>query len=253
MGDSNTRVTAYLAQLDVLTREIARRSDGQDRLVQLHLTILVAIGGAALAPKGFSGLVVLGAISASIFCLWWLDHAMVIAKLGLYLADPVETGVQRAVGEFALGWELSARNDLLRAEEMEEFNQRMAGRFANLVWLTFILPGLTCLYSGIVLVLLGLARRRGVIPSEWLPKYDYSYLQLAFLSALLVIGAWLLFRRVKPARIAFKELGQMKEAHLRKMRTTHAIPKFADTTPVKAAVPSSRMARIVEFLLMVDG
>ena len=147
-SDKNQILQAILAEYNALRTEIQNRSGIQSTILQIHITAMTFILGGILTQSFGHWLVFLLPIEATLFGLWWLDHAFIIMELGTYIRVFVEPRVSRLVNEDkVMSWEAGYR------EGITVPSRRRNSAFHWLVFATFAGPALiSLLYSSILIV-----------------------------------------------------------------------------------------------------
>ncbi|HEX2349615.1 MAG TPA: hypothetical protein VHI51_14380 [Ktedonobacterales bacterium] len=133
-----------LAEYKALRTEIQNRSNAQTFILQVHITALTFTLGAAATTHYFPWLIFLIPIEASIFGLWYVDHASTIARLGEYIQTCIEPNVNKfAQTTGLLSWESGFYGRKVSASREKE-----PISFESLVFLTFGGPSMLALLAG---------------------------------------------------------------------------------------------------------
>jgi len=112
MTNADTRgslsAQSIVAEFAALRSEIEDRSGHQRALVALNLTVLGTVTGYVLVSKANLILLVVPFFS-TLLGLLWLDHAVVIGKLGAYLGEELRDELVTITGNpRIMGWEQKA-------------------------------------------------------------------------------------------------------------------------------------------------
>lgn len=152
---------AMLAEYNALRVEIQRRSDAQHTLLQLHLTALTLISGAALSQKLGPWIIFLIPIEAAIFGLWWEDHALVIMEIGTYIRESVEPRVSRLLSvEKVMYWETNFKAGAALPKKRRDIT------FEWLVFITFAGPSVIILVCVPLVITISVLLVNGLLPPE---------------------------------------------------------------------------------------
>jgi hypothetical protein len=165
---ARTDKDAALKQFEVLWTEIARRSNAQQALIGLSVTVTGTVGGLVVTGKSDPVLLVVLAIVSPVLGLLWIDHARNIGDIAEFI---------RTKWTWEPNWETHIENKKRSAERFIFFILAMG--------LTFLSPAVAGLIaSGI-----------DVDGAEWV-----AWSGAALLTALFAIGFGLQVWRSRPWR-----------------------------------------------------
>lgn len=175
-----------LTEYKALRTEIQNRSSAQSFILQVHITALTFILGAAATTRFFPWLIFLIPIEASIFGLWYMDHAITIAQLGEYIQTCVEPNVNGLVhAKGLLSWESG-----FYGEKVSLAPKTKPISFETLVFLTFGGPSALALFAGGFNIAFSLPLTRLVVAQGFLggiPAF-YPGASVALAIAALLVG-----------------------------------------------------------------
>lgn len=99
------KLQAILAEYNALKSEIKYRSQFQNNLLQIHVTVLIAIVGIAFSKiVNYWIIFLLIPIESSIFGIWYFDHTITILEISTYLRTKLEPNVQ-VLSKYGMAWE----------------------------------------------------------------------------------------------------------------------------------------------------
>jgi hypothetical protein len=138
------KLHAILNEFSVLKAEIQTRSGYHQRLLELQVTALTLIAGAALAyPFAGKWLILLIPLESAIFGLWWIEHALVISEIGAYIERSIESRISALLTEQEiLCWEEAMTYGVYQQPDSKLMN------FRSLLFLTFAAPSIASLLIG---------------------------------------------------------------------------------------------------------
>jgi hypothetical protein len=161
-----------IEEYHALRTEIQYRSEFQHRFLQLHITTLTIILGAALSPlvSQIAGanlsqligpeLILLIPIESSIFGLWYLDHEITIFEIGAYIRTIIASKAAQLVQDpNVMRWEAAWRMGVLVP------HRRRAIRYRGIVALTFAGPSILAQITTALLLLLSNPSIRDILRS----------------------------------------------------------------------------------------
>ena len=125
------KLKVILTEYEVLKKEIQKRSEFENRFVQLHIIALTSIIGAVISQSLGLWLLFLIPIESSIIGLWYLEHSININKIGAYIQTSIEPRVNNLVNEKIMEWETITGNINVSDKIKKIYNFRM------LLFLTF--------------------------------------------------------------------------------------------------------------------
>jgi hypothetical protein len=76
-----------LAEFAGLRSEILQRTQQQQALIALDLTVVGTIAGFVISGRAQDQILLVAAIISGMLGLLWLDHHMTITRIGLYIRD----------------------------------------------------------------------------------------------------------------------------------------------------------------------
>lgn len=153
-SETELKLSAILTEYNALKSEIQTRSNYHQRLLELQLTALTVIAGAALAYQ-FAGkwIILLIPIESAIFGLWWIEHSLVISEIGAYIHRCIEHRLGQLLNERdILCWEVAMTYGVYRDPDRRFINFRV------LLFLTFVAPSIGILLITLALLMRGVPR-----------------------------------------------------------------------------------------------
>lgn len=82
-----------LAEYNALNSEYRDRMNIQYNLLQIHITVLIAIMGVAFSQSSTTAFLLIP-IESSIFGMWYFDIAITMLEIGTYIRNNIETKIQ---------------------------------------------------------------------------------------------------------------------------------------------------------------
>lgn len=167
-----------MAEYNALRSEIQYRSGFQNRLLEIHITALTAILGAAVSKAVSPWIILLIPVESSIFGLWYLDHALMIQEIGAYIRTTIERRIAELLNEpYILCWEIAQRVSVTTAP-----TERIV-TFWRLLFLTFGGPSLIALIVTLIFLIYSVPQISNVfqIPTDYLGLEPQWWL-VAFMS-----------------------------------------------------------------------
>lgn len=143
---------AKLVEYEQLRVEIQNRSNSQNRLIQIHLTVLLAIVAAVTSETVAIGwwILLLVPVEAAVFGMWWIDHSTAIREIGAYLASHHERGIDEMLGRSnVIGWERQHRKHGAKHQESWRKSVRSMHRwtFFHIGWMITALTLVAVIFS----------------------------------------------------------------------------------------------------------
>jgi hypothetical protein len=143
------KIQAILAEYNALRAEIQQRSDFQHRILQLHITTLTIVLGAAVSQPLGHLIFLLIPITTSLFGLWWLDNRRAIREIGMYIQFAIESKMNSLLKDDELMfWE--SRGTAL---PKPIFSKRRLFISTTITSITFTWPSFITLIIGTIMLL----------------------------------------------------------------------------------------------------
>jgi hypothetical protein len=124
---------AQLKQCEVLWAEIARRSNAQQALIALNVTVTGTVGGIVVTGRAGSILLVVLAVVSPVLGLLWVDHARNIGEIARFIRENWKWG---------LSWEQ-------HSEDTKEADRRRFWFFVAAMTIVFAVPALAGLVASV--------------------------------------------------------------------------------------------------------